>query len=170
MGRHVTPFGRIIQIRSQPVFVFTPWCCVLSGEATTINFVVFGWTRPVYDSTSYHTRGEHTILYTTDVVSYYLRNKLKDRQYNDQKNNNNNIDLQNTTQKAIWTPLKTGGELRCSDRASSSWSTSDTYRINIKKSLKIPKGSSESVNRRTDSTTAKRKSKKGQAKIYKTYT
>ena len=159
MGRHVTPFGRIIQILSQPVFVFTPWCCVLSGEATTINFVVFGITKPVPESTSYHTRGEHTIHYTTDVVSHYLRAKWryqrkevirshklkKDRQYNDQKNNNTNIDLQNTTQKATWTTLKTGGELRCSDRVSSSCSTSDTYRINIKKSLNIPKGSSESV-------------------------
>ena len=40
-----------------------------------------------------------------------------------------------------------------------------------KKSLKIPKGQSESVNRRrTDNTMAKRKSTKGQTTIYKTYT
>jgi hypothetical protein len=39
-----------------------------------------------------------------------------------------------------------------------------------KKSLKIPKEKSESVlRRRTDNTTAKRKSTKGQTKIYKTY-
>ena len=39
-----------------------------------------------------------------------------------------------------------------------------------KKSLKIPKGQSEAVNRRrTDNTMAKRKSTKGQTAIYKTY-
>jgi len=41
----------------------------------------------------------------------------------------------------------------------------------IKKSLKIPKGQSESVNRRgTDNTIAKRKIAKEQISIYKTYT
>jgi len=40
-----------------------------------------------------------------------------------------------------------------------------------KKSLKIPKGYSESLyRRRTDNTMAKRKSTKGQTTIYKTYT
>jgi hypothetical protein len=38
-----------------------------------------------------------------------------------------------------------------------------------KKSLKIPKGQSESVIRRTDNTMAKRKRTKGQTIIYKTY-
>ncbi len=39
-----------------------------------------------------------------------------------------------------------------------------------KRSLKIPKGQSESVDRRrTDNTMAKRKSTKGQTKINKTY-
>jgi len=39
-----------------------------------------------------------------------------------------------------------------------------------KKSLKIPKGQSESVyRRRTNNTMAKRKSTKGQTTIYKTY-
>jgi len=39
------------------------------------------------------------------------------------------------------------------------------------KSLKIPKGQSESVyRRRTDNTMSKRKSTKGQTTIYKTYT
>ena len=42
--------------------------------------------------------------------------------------------------------------------------------IQCKKSLKIPKRYSESVNRRTDNTMAKRKSTKGQTTIYKTYT
>jgi hypothetical protein len=35
--------------------------------------------------------------------------------------------------------------------------------------LKIPKGQSESVYRRTDNTMAKKKSTKGQVTIYKTY-
>jgi hypothetical protein len=40
----------------------------------------------------------------------------------------------------------------------------------IEKSLKIPKGLSESAHRRrTDNTMAKRKSTKGQITIYKTY-
>jgi hypothetical protein len=40
-----------------------------------------------------------------------------------------------------------------------------------KKSLKIPKGQSETVNRRrTDKIMAKRKRTKGQTTIYKTYT
>ena len=38
----------------------------------------------------------------------------------------------------------------------------------VKKSLKIQKGESESVNGRTDNTTAKRKRTKGQTTIYKT--
>jgi len=42
--------------------------------------------------------------------------------------------------------------------------------IKCKRSLKIPKGNSESVNRRTDNTMAKRKSTKGQITIYKTCT
>jgi hypothetical protein len=42
--------------------------------------------------------------------------------------------------------------------------------IVAKKSLKIPKGQSESVyRRRTDNTMAKRKTTKGQTTIYKTY-
>jgi hypothetical protein len=41
---------------------------------------------------------------------------------------------------------------------------------NVKKSLKIPKGQSESVyRRRTDNTKAKRKRPKGQTTIYNTY-
>jgi hypothetical protein len=39
----------------------------------------------------------------------------------------------------------------------------------LKKSLKIPKGKSESVYRRTDNAMIKRKSTKGQTTIYKTY-
>ena len=41
--------------------------------------------------------------------------------------------------------------------------------LEYKKSLKIPKGQSENVHRRTDNTMAKRKSTKGQTTIDKTY-
>jgi hypothetical protein len=40
-GRHVTPLGHIILIQSQPVFAFSPKCCVLSGEATNTIVIVF---------------------------------------------------------------------------------------------------------------------------------
>jgi hypothetical protein len=36
-----------------------------------------------------------------------------------------------TKDRVTWTPLKTGGELRCSWRVSSSCSTSDTRRVNL---------------------------------------
>jgi hypothetical protein len=53
---------------------------------------------------------------------------------NKKKDNN---DLQNITQKAKYratrTPLKIGGELRCSGRVSSYCSTSDTSRVNLVK-------------------------------------
>jgi hypothetical protein len=41
---------------------------VLSGEATNINFKVFGLTRPGLEPTIYHTRGEHA-HYTNDAVA-----------------------------------------------------------------------------------------------------
>jgi hypothetical protein len=45
----------------------------------------------------------------------------------------------------------------------------DPYNLVVKKSLKIPKGQSETVYRRTNNTMAKRKSTKGQTTIDKTY-
>jgi hypothetical protein len=44
-----------------------------------------------------------------------------------------------------------------------------TGKLQVKKSLKISKGQSETVYRRTDNTMAKRKSTKGQTTIDKTY-
>ena len=41
-GRYVAPLRHIILIPSQPVFVFSPECCMLSREATNTNFIVFG--------------------------------------------------------------------------------------------------------------------------------
>ena len=45
-----------------------------------------------------------------------------------------------------------------------------TLPLQTKKSLKKPKGQSESINRKTNTTMDKRKSTKGQTTIYKTYT
>ena len=56
-------------IPSQPVFALSPQCCVLSGEATNNNVIVFGLTRPGLEPAIYHTRGEHDSHYTTDVVN-----------------------------------------------------------------------------------------------------
>jgi hypothetical protein len=44
---------------------------VLSEEATNINFLVFGLTRPVLESTIYRTRGEHANHYATDALFVY---------------------------------------------------------------------------------------------------
>jgi hypothetical protein len=61
----------------------------------------------------------------------------KDRQHNGQKIKDirTNNDLQNITQKtkdrATWTSLKPGSELRCSRRVDSSCSTSDTCRVTL---------------------------------------
>ena len=41
-GRHVSPFGYVILIPSQPVFALTLKWCVLSEEATSTNIIVFG--------------------------------------------------------------------------------------------------------------------------------
>jgi hypothetical protein len=67
--RHVAPLGYIILIPSQPVFALSPYCCVLSGEATNTNFIVFGFTRSGLERTIYRTRGEHVNHYTTATVS-----------------------------------------------------------------------------------------------------
>jgi hypothetical protein len=47
-------------------------CCVLSGEATHTNFIVFGLIRSGLESTIYRTRGEHANHYTTDPRSTAL--------------------------------------------------------------------------------------------------
>ena len=76
---------------------------------------------------------------TTNKTSHQKTMKIsrkskKGRQCNDQKKKDK--DLQNTTQEtndwATTNPTKTRGELRCSGRISSSYSTSDTGRITVK--------------------------------------
>lgn len=46
VGRHATPLEQNNLIPSQPIFPLTPKWCLLSGEATHIKFIVFGFTRP----------------------------------------------------------------------------------------------------------------------------
>ena len=60
----------------------------------------------------------------------------KNRQHNGQKkiNKRTNNDYKHTYKikdRVTRTPLKTGGELRCSGRIGSSFSTSDTRRFNL---------------------------------------
>jgi hypothetical protein len=42
--------------------------CVISGEATNTNCVVFGLTRSKLEPTIYRTRGENANQYATDAV------------------------------------------------------------------------------------------------------
>jgi hypothetical protein len=67
-GREVAPLEHIILIPSQPLFALPPECCVLSGEATNTNFIVFDMTRPRLGPTVYRTRGEQANHYATDEV------------------------------------------------------------------------------------------------------
>jgi hypothetical protein len=46
--------------------------CVLSGEATNTNFLVFGLTRSGLKLTIYCTRGEHANHYVTDAVAWIV--------------------------------------------------------------------------------------------------
>ena len=41
---------------------------MLSIEAASTNFIVFGLTQPWPDPTTYHTRGEHANHYSTDEI------------------------------------------------------------------------------------------------------
>jgi hypothetical protein len=46
--------------------------CVLSGEATNTNFVVFDLTRSGLEPTIYRTRDEHVNHYTTDAILQFI--------------------------------------------------------------------------------------------------
>ena len=51
-------------------FALSSQCCMLSGEATNTNFIVFGMTRPGLEPTIYRTQGEHANHYATDAVAW----------------------------------------------------------------------------------------------------
>jgi hypothetical protein len=57
-GRYVSPVRHNILIQSQSVFALTLQWCVLSGEATNTNFIVFGLTRPGLEPMIYRTQGK----------------------------------------------------------------------------------------------------------------
>jgi hypothetical protein len=59
-------------IPNQPVFALTPYCCVLSGEATNTNFIVLCLTRSGLEPTIYRTRGEHANHYTINAVQIII--------------------------------------------------------------------------------------------------
>ena len=70
-GRRVASLGNIILIPSRPVFALPSYCCVLSGEASNTNFIVFGLTRLGLEPTIYRTQGEHANHYATDEPTIY---------------------------------------------------------------------------------------------------
>ena len=67
-GRYVASLWPIILIASQPVFAFSPICCVHIREAINNNFIVCGLTRPGLEPIIHCTRHEHADYYTTDAV------------------------------------------------------------------------------------------------------
>jgi hypothetical protein len=76
VGRHIAPLWHIILIPSQPVFVLSPWCCMLSGEATNTNFIVFSLTRPGLEPTSTLTITPPMWLYCGIEIYCFLINDL----------------------------------------------------------------------------------------------
>jgi hypothetical protein len=47
-------------------------CCVISGEATNTNFIVFGLTRTGLEPTIYRTRDDQANHYATDAVLDFI--------------------------------------------------------------------------------------------------
>jgi hypothetical protein len=69
----------------------SPQCCVRSGEARNINFIVSGLTRSGLEPTNYHTRGEHANHDTThDTERRYTHTKKQKKTITNKHNNNNN--------------------------------------------------------------------------------
>jgi hypothetical protein len=68
--RHVASLGHIILIPRQPVFALSPYCCILSREATNTNFIVFDLTRSGLTPRS-------TTLMTSLLILYYIIYNIK---------------------------------------------------------------------------------------------
>jgi hypothetical protein len=69
---------------------------------------------------------------TKGVIRIHISKKNK--QHNGQKKKDQQRSTKHTHKtkdRVTLTPLKTGGELRCSGSVGSSWSTSDTRRVNL---------------------------------------
>jgi hypothetical protein len=56
-------------ILNQPVFSLSTYVCMLNGEATNTNFIVFGSTQSGREPVIYHTQGQHTNHCTTDAIA-----------------------------------------------------------------------------------------------------
>ena len=67
-SRHFAPIGQIILLPSQQVFVLTSECCVLGGEATHTNIIVFVLSELQLKPMIYLTQGRYANHYTTDAV------------------------------------------------------------------------------------------------------
>ena len=68
LGRNFAPLRYIILILCQPIFAFSSYSCVLSGETANTNFIVFDLTWPGLKPTIYRNHGRHANHYTTDTV------------------------------------------------------------------------------------------------------
>jgi hypothetical protein len=52
------------------MFALSPYCCMLSGEATNTNFIVFGLIRSGLEPMTNRTLGKYANNYTTDTVLF----------------------------------------------------------------------------------------------------
>ena len=115
-GRHVATLVHIILIPNQPVFC--SYCCVLTREATDTNCMVFRLDR--CSNPRSVALEASTITITPPIPMRFKRKKT-------------NNELQKLTHKindcAKRTPLKTSGELKCSERISRSCSTCGIRRV-----------------------------------------
>jgi hypothetical protein len=81
MGRHVAPHYS----DSKPTsLALSPYCCMLSGEAINISFIVFDLTGSELEPMIYCSRGKHANHTTTLVVVMMYVNHLMDnkKEYN----------------------------------------------------------------------------------------
>ena len=67
---HVAPLGHIVLIHIYPIFAISPYCCMLIGEATNTNFIVFD--LPYRDSNSRYTAIEASMLTITPPMRFSL--------------------------------------------------------------------------------------------------
>ena len=114
---------------------FSPLFCILSGEATNINFIVSGLTTLVLQPTIYCTCGKKKSLKIqkeqSESVHWRRTDKTMTKEKVQKDKQRSTKHTHKTKDRVTWTPLKTGGELSCSGRVSNSCSTSGTRRVNL---------------------------------------